>query len=81
MLGSNFNPFRVERFESYLTNLRFFYLIEEFLLFTLVLFIIGIILSFFYSSCIFSFMDLIFFPSFLNYLFYPRLPFFPSPFL
>lgn len=81
MLGSNFNPFRVERFESYLTNLRFFYLIEGFLLFTLVLFITGIILSFFYSSCIFSFMDLIFFPSFLNYLFYPRLPFFSSLFL
>lgn len=53
MLGSNFNPFRVERFESYLTNLRFFYLIEGFLLFTLVLFITGIILSFFLTVLIY----------------------------
>lgn len=53
MLGSNFNPFRVERFESYLTNLRFFYLIEGFLLFILVLFITGIILSFFLTVLIY----------------------------
>lgn len=72
MLGSNFNPFRVERFESYLTNLRFFYLIEGFLLFILLLFITGIILSFFFdSSCIFLFVNLIFFPSVYFILVFP----------
>lgn len=72
MLGSNFNPFRVERFESYLTNLRFFYLIEGFLLFILIPFITGIILSFFFdSSCIFLFVNLIFFPSVYFILVFP----------